>query len=58
MLCPVHNLELLPQKTKYSRLFRKLAQFLGLPLEQTHIGMFDQAACRRVIEFCEFVRGN
>lgn len=30
-----------------------LAQRLGVPLENCHIGMFDEAECERAIEVCK-----
>ncbi len=35
-----------------------LADMLGLPVEKTHIGMFDVAACKRVIEVCKNERSK
>lgn len=32
--------------------YRWLAARLGIPEDQCHIGMFDVAMCRRVIEIC------
>lgn len=34
-----------------SKLYRKLSEFLCIPLKQTHIGMFDKEICEKVIEF-------
>lgn len=31
----------------------RLAQKMGLPVEQTHIGMFDVAQCRKAIHIIE-----
>lgn len=33
--------------------YRSLAKKLGLSIEQCHIGMFDIAMCRRVVEVCK-----
>lgn len=33
-----------------------LAEKMGLPKEQTHIGMFDVPECKRVIEICQAER--
>lgn len=33
--------------------YRWLAEELGLPPAECHIGMFDVAQCRRVVEVCE-----
>lgn len=33
--------------------YRWLSKELGIPLEQTHIGMFDVETCRRVVEACQ-----
>jgi len=30
-----------------------LAELLGIPVEETHIGMFDVYLCKRVVELCE-----
>jgi hypothetical protein len=30
-----------------------LAEEMGIPLDRTHIGMFNVAQCRRVIEICD-----
>lgn len=35
-----------------SRGYEWLAKQLGLPVEQTHIGMFDVDTCRRVVAIC------
>lgn len=35
-----------------SRAYRWLADELGLPVEECHIGWFDAAMCRRVIAIC------
>ncbi len=34
---------------KRSKAYRLLSDALGLPAEQTHIGMFDEDLCRRTI---------
>ena len=34
-----------------------LAQQMGLPVEKTHIGMFDVAECKKVIDICYKERG-
>lgn len=33
--------------------YQWLAEQLGLPPETTHIGMFDEALCQRVVEICQ-----
>ena len=33
--------------------YRWLSKELGIPFEQTHIGMFDVETCRRVVEACQ-----
>ena len=33
-----------------------LAKELGLPVENTHIGMFDVTTCRRVVTICNYER--
>ncbi len=40
------------------RMYAALAAFMGLPIERTHIGMFDAAQCERVIEFCRTQTGE
>jgi hypothetical protein len=32
--------------------YRRLAELLGIPPQECHIGMFDVETCRRVIELC------
>ena len=32
--------------------YQRLAQRMRLPLEQTHIGMFNQQQCGQVIKIC------
>ncbi len=43
---------------RYSRtkLYRKLANFMRLDIENTHIGFFNKAQCTTVIEFANEVR--
>lgn len=39
---------------KRNQLYKSLSEFLGLPLSQTHIGLFDKKQCEKVIRFvCE-----
>lgn len=33
--------------------YRKLAEFMGLKAEKTHIGLFNKYQARAVIEFCK-----
>lgn len=33
--------------------YRKLAELMGIPKEETHIGMFDVELCKRAIAICE-----
>jgi len=33
--------------------YKWLAAQMGLPVEETHIGMFDVEKCKRVIQICE-----
>lgn len=33
--------------------YKWLSQKMGLPVEKTHIGMFDVKQCQRVVEICE-----
>ncbi len=35
-----------------SWLYGKLAEYLGIPVKDTHIGCFDIPTCRKVIAFC------
>lgn len=35
-----------------------LSQQMGLPPEQTHIGMFDVDQCKRVVEICKRTRSK
>lgn len=34
--------------------YKLLATRMGLPREQTHIGMFDVEQCKQVVRICEF----
>ena len=36
------------RRTAYDWLSRRM----GLPMDQTHIGMFDVEQCKRVVEIC------
>ena len=36
---------------KRTQAYKMLSEFLGLELSKTHIGMFDVATCRKVIQF-------
>lgn len=36
--------------------YKWLAEQLGLPLARCHIGLFDEAQCRRVLELCRAKR--
>lgn len=38
-----------------TRLYKKLAHHLGLPINKTHIGQFDKEQCQKVIEFAELM---
>lgn len=42
-------------KTSFTRraAYAWLAEEMGLPLEQTHIGMFDVDQCKQVIKICK-----
>ncbi|MES3674406.1 zinc-finger-containing protein [Halomonas elongata] len=33
--------------------YRRLAELMGIPRKECHIGMFDVAACQRAIEICQ-----
>lgn len=41
------------KKMRRSAAYKWLAEQLGLTQDQTHIGLFDQAQCMRVIEVCK-----
>lgn len=34
-----------------ARLYHQLAEYLGIPVEDTHIGNFDAATCEKVVNF-------
>lgn len=36
-----------------SKTYKWLADGLGIPLEDCHVGMFDEEACKKAIEFLE-----
>ncbi|HEY1900740.1 MAG TPA: zinc-finger-containing protein [Steroidobacteraceae bacterium] len=33
--------------------YKQLAQLLGIPVDQCHIGMFDVPMCKRAVEICQ-----
>lgn len=39
-------------KEERSALYARLSEHLGLPPEYTHIGMFSEATCLKVLDFC------
>jgi len=43
-----------PFRGKRNAAYRWLAKQLQLPVEKTHIGMFDVEECKKVIKICEF----
>jgi hypothetical protein len=47
------------RKTARRAGYRWLAEQLGIPGKECHIGMFDVATCRRVVEICTpYLRGR
>lgn len=49
------------KKIKRQRAYKKLAHYLNLPIEKTHIGAFSKQQCEKVIEFvvcCEVKNGS
>lgn len=38
-------------KVRRTALYRRLSEYLGVPVEKTHIGMFDRETCLKVLEF-------
>lgn len=42
-----------PYKHRRNAAYAWLAEQMGLPKEETHIGMFDVAQCRQVIRICQ-----
>ena len=42
-----------PFRGRRNAAYAWLAEQMGLPKEQTHIGMFDVAQCQQVIQICE-----
>lgn len=44
--------------TKRNEAYRLLSEALGLPVEQTHIGMFDEDLCRRTISLSKIMIGQ
>lgn len=40
-------------RMKRKQAYRWLAEKLNIPPEQCHIGMFDVATCKRVVEICQ-----
>ena len=47
-----------PQKRARNAGYEWLAGQMGIAREDCHIGMFDEAQCRRVVEICEAVRNR
>lgn len=45
-----------PYRGKRNKAYRWLAEQMGLPVKETHIGMLDVDKCKRVIQICE--KGN
>lgn len=47
-------------KTRFTRrmAYKWLAEEMGLPEDQTHIGMFDEEQCRKCIEICKQAKGR
>ena len=47
-------------KTAFTRraAYEWLAEEMGLPVEETHIGMFDVEQCEKCIEICKKARKN
>ena len=43
---------------KRNEAYRLLSEALGLPVEQTHIGMFDEDLCRRTISLSKIMIGQ
>lgn len=43
---------------KRNEAYRLLSEALGLPIEQTHIGMFDEDLCRRTISLSKIMIGQ
>lgn len=47
------------QNEARSKAYAWLARQMGLTMEETHIGMFNEAQCQRVIEICRpYQKGN
>lgn len=44
------------QKHKRGYYYGKLADYLGLSPQETHIGMFDIETCKRVVGFAKLMR--
>lgn len=42
-----------PFKRRRNAAYAWLAEQMGLPKEETHIGMFDVAQCKQVIQICK-----
>lgn len=40
------------RRTTRKKAYKWLSERMGLPVEKTHIGMFDVAQCKRVIALC------
>lgn len=38
--------------------YKYLSDFMNLPTEKTHIGMFDELQCKRVLEFVNHILGK
>lgn len=38
-----------------AKAYESLSRHLGIPIGQTHIGMFDEEMCRKVIEYAESI---
>lgn len=46
------------RKMKRNQAYKWLAERMGLSVEETHIGMFDIAQCKKVIEICNQLKGE
>lgn len=40
------------------RAYKWLAEHMGLPIEKTHIGLFDVDQCKQVIDICQKLKGE
>ena len=46
------------RKMRRNQAYKWLAEQMGLPPKETHIGMFDVAKCKKVVKVCKNMKGD